>query len=657
MSDFRNSTVYQIYVKSFCDSNGDGIGDLNGIRSKLPYLKDLGVDYVWLTPFFKSPMNDNGYDVADYYSVNPMFGTMDDADAMIREANELGLGLMFDMVFNHTSTEHEWFQKALAGDPVYMDYYIWKDPVNRDADGHMLAPTDSDRDSDGAATGSAKTASGLDTNVSESVKTASNPEMSTGSASSAQPSDQVPAPSPDVSPEEIRDFAASHVPTNWVSKFGGSAWEYVPAFNKYYLHLFDKTQADLNWENPRVREELKNVIRFWKAKGLKGFRFDVVNLISKPAVFEDDFEGDGRRFYTDGRHVHEFLRELAEDTGIADMMTVGEMSSTSLANCIRYANPASHELKMVFSFHHLKVDYKNGQKWELMAPDFRKLRELFTEWQEGMEKGGAWNAVFWNNHDQPRANSRFGDVTHYWKESSKMLATLIHLMRGTPYIYEGEEIGMTNAGFTSIDQYRDVESINYYRILTNEGKSPEEALHIIGERSRDNGRTPMQWTAGRYAGFMPDDAKHEPWIGIPDNKDHINVAVESHDSASILSYYKKLIRLRKEYEIIADGTIHFTDPENENIISYVRELGGRKLHVFCNLRGAEEPLLANAGGFDATGMQRLIDSIEDETCAGRSDGTAGNDGADAASGAKDSTDAVLLTKLRPYEAVALLEEN
>ncbi|MGN0254409.1 MAG: alpha,alpha-phosphotrehalase [Chordicoccus sp.] len=607
MSDFRNSTVYQIYVKSFCDSNGDGIGDLNGIRSKLPYLKDLGVDYVWLTPFFRSPMNDNGYDVADYYSVNPMFGTMDDADAMIREANELGLGLMFDMVFNHTSTDHEWFQKALAGDPAYMDYYIWKDPVNRDADGHIIQRS---------------------TRSDESTK-AANLTPSAGS----QPSDQIPAPAPNSSPEEIRAFAASHVPTNWVSKFGGSAWEYVPAFNKYYLHLFDRTQADLNWENPRVREELKNVIRFWKAKGLKGFRFDVVNLISKPAVFEDDFEGDGRRFYTDGRHVHEFLRELAEDTGIADMMTVGEMSSTSLANCVRYANPASHELKMVFSFHHLKVDYKNGQKWELMAPDFRKLRELFREWQEGMEKGGAWNAVFWNNHDQPRANSRFGDVTHYWKESSKMLATLIHLMRGTPYIYEGEEIGMTNAGFTSIDQYRDVESINYYRILTNEGKSPEEALHIIGERSRDNGRTPMQWTAGRYAGFMPDDAKHEPWIGIPDNKDHINVAVESHDSASILSYYKKLIRLRKEYEIIADGSIRFTDPENENIISYVRELGSQKLHVFCNLRGEEESLLASAGGFDATGMQRLIDSVGDEA------GT------------------VLLTKLRPYEAVALLEEN
>jgi trehalose-6-phosphate hydrolase len=607
MSDFRNSTVYQIYVKSFCDSNGDGIGDLNGIRSKLPYLKDLGVDYVWLTPFFRSPMNDNGYDVADYYSVNPMFGTMDDADAMIREANELGLGLMFDMVFNHTSTDHEWFQKALAGDPAYMDYYIWKDPVNRDADGHIIQRS---------------------TRSDESTKAAD----LTPSAGS-QPSDQIPAPAPNSSPEEIRAFAASYVPTNWVSKFGGSAWEYVPAFNKYYLHLFDKTQADLNWENPRVREELKNVIRFWKAKGLKGFRFDVVNLISKPAVFEDDFEGDGRRFYTDGRHVHEFLRELAEDTGIADMMTVGEMSSTSLANCVRYANPASHELKMVFSFHHLKVDYKNGQKWELMAPDFRKLRELFREWQEGMEKGGAWNAVFWNNHDQPRANSRFGDVTHYWKESSKMLATLIHLMRGTPYIYEGEEIGMTNAGFTSIDQYRDVESINYYRILTNEGKSPEEALHIIGERSRDNGRTPMQWTAGRYAGFMPDDAKHEPWIGIPDNKDHINVAVENHDSASILSYYKKLIRLRKEYEIIADGSIRFTDPENENIISYVRELGSQKLHVFCNLRGEEESLLASAGGFDATGMQRLIDSVGDEA------GT------------------VLLTKLRPYEAVALLEEN
>ena len=507
MSSFRNSTVYQIYIKSFCDSNGDGIGDLNGIRSRLDYLKSLGIDYIWITPFFKSPMNDNGYDVADYYSVNPMFGTMEDAEALIREADDRGIGLMFDMVFNHTSTEHEWFQKALAGDPKYMDYYIFRDPVD------------------------------------------------------------------------------GHAPTNWISKFGGNAWEYVPSLSKYYLHLFDVSQADLNWENPQVREELKNVIRFWKGKGVRGFRFDVVNLISKPDVLEDDFIGDGRRFYTDGPRIHQHLKELVRDTGIADMMTVGEMSSTSLDNCLRYANPEEKELKMVFSFHHLKVDYKGGEKWALMDPDFKALRDLLCKWQEGMQAGGAWNALFWCNHDQPRAVSRFGDDRKYWKESAKMLATLIHMMRGTPYIYQGEEIGMTNAGYTSIDQYRDVESTNYFAILRAEGKSEEEALHIIGERSRDNGRTPMQWDASEFAGFTAG----ESWLGIPANHSYINVESEEKDDDSILAYYKKLVQLRKEHEIIADGDIRFLETGTDDVIAYERTLGDEKLTVYCNLRGHEVP--------------------------------------------------------------------
>ena len=507
MSSFRNSTVYQIYIKSFCDSNGDGIGDLNGIRSRLDYLKSLGIDYIWITPFFKSPMNDNGYDVADYYSVNPMFGTMEDAEALIREADERGIGLMFDMVFNHTSTEHEWFQKALAGDPKYMDYYIFRDPVD------------------------------------------------------------------------------GHAPTNWISKFGGNAWEYVPSLSKYYLHLFDVSQADLNWENPQVREELKNVICFWKGKGVRGFRFDVVNLISKPDVLEDDFIGDGRRFYTDGPRIHQHLKELVRDTGIADMMTVGEMSSTSLDNCLRYANPEEKELKMVFSFHHLKVDYKGGEKWALMDPDFKALRDLLCKWQEGMQAGGAWNALFWCNHDQPRAVSRFGDDRKYWKESAKMLATLIHMMRGTPYIYQGEEIGMTNAGYTSIDQYRDVESTNYFAILRAEGKSEEEALHIIGERSRDNGRTPMQWDASEFAGFTAG----ESWLGIPANHSYINVESEEKDDDSILAYYKKLVQLRKEHEIIADGDIRFLETGTDDVIAYERTLGDEKLTVYCNLRGHEVP--------------------------------------------------------------------
>ena len=513
MSSFRNSTVYQIYIKSYCDSNGDGIGDLNGIRSRLDYLKSLGIDYIWITPFFKSPMNDNGYDIADYFSVNPMFGTMEDAENLIREADERGIGLMFDMVFNHTSTDHEWFQKALTGDPKYMDYYIFKDPVD------------------------------------------------------------------------------GHEPTNWVSKFGGNAWEYVPSLGKYYLHLFDVSQADLNWENPAVREELKNVIRFWKMKGVKGFRLDVVNLISKPDVFEDDHIGDGRRFYTDGPRIHEHLKELVNGTGIADMMTVGEMSSTSLDNCVRYANPAERELKMVFSFHHLKVDYKGGDKWALMAPDMKALRDLFKKWQEGMQEGGAWNALFWCNHDQPRAVSRFGDDKNYWKESAKMLAVLTHMMRGTPYIYQGEEIGMTNAGYTSIEEYGDVESINYYKILLGEGKSSEEALHIIGERSRDNGRTPMQWDGSEQAGFTAG----KPWLRIPDNHSYINVASEEQDPDSILAFYKMLVQFRKDSEIVADGEIRFLDTGTDDVIAYERTLKGEKLTVVCSMRGFDVPAPAVAG--------------------------------------------------------------
>ena len=549
MSDFRNSTVYQIYVKSFCDSNGDGIGDINGIRQKLDYLQDLGIDYLWITPFFKSPMNDNGYDVADYLAINPMFGTMEDVDALIREAKEHNIRLMFDMVFNHTSTDHEWFQKALTGDPKYMNYYMFRDPVD------------------------------------------------------------------------------GHAPTNWVSKFGGNAWEYVPSLGKYYLHLFDVSQADLNWENPEVREELKNVIRFWKAKGVAGFRFDVVNLISKPDVLEDDFQGDGRRFYTDGPRIHQHLQELVGDTGIADYMTVGEMSSTSLDNCLRYANPDEKELKMVFSFHHLKVDYKNGQKWALMEPDFNELRSLFVKWQEGMQDGNAWNAVFWCNHDQPRAVSRFGDDKKYWKESAKMLASLIHLMRGTPYIYEGEELGITNPGYTDISQYQDVESTNYYRILMEEeGRSKEEALEIIGARSRDNGRTPMQWDGSEKAGFTDGT----PWLGIPANHSYINVEAEQKDPDSILNYYKKLVALRKKYEIIADGEIRFTDAGNENIISYDRMLDGQKLSVFCNLRGTEQAL---GTAFEAPAGKILIGNYAD---------TAASD------------QAVRIESLRPFETKAVL---
>ena len=506
MSGFQNSTVYQIYVKSFFDSNGDGVGDLNGIRAKLPYLKSLGVDYIWVTPFFPSPMHDNGYDVADYCAVNPLFGTMEDCEAMIAEADALGMGFMFDMVFNHTSWDHVWFQKALQGDPVYMDYYIFRDGV------------------DGGP------------------------------------------------------------PVDWTASFGTSAWEYVPSLDKWYLHLFDKSQPDLNWENPRVREELKNVIRFWKNKGVKGFRFDVLNLISKPERIEDCGPGSGHRYCKDGHHVHQFIRELVTDTGIGNLVTVGEMASTTLDNCVRYSNPDSQELSMCFSFHHLKVDYKDGDKWALMPPDLVRLRALFREWQEEMARRGGWNAVFWCNHDQPRIVSRFGDTERYWKESAKMLGTFIHLLRGTPYIYQGEEIGMTNAGFTDISQYRDVECLNYYQILLDRGSTREEALRVLGERARDNGRTPMQWNGGKNAGFTDG----EPWIGLPGNS--ISVEAEEQDPDSILHYYRRLVRLRKEYPIIAEGSIHFLDTGNDRVLAYERELDNQRLTVLCSFSGEPETL-------------------------------------------------------------------
>lgn len=508
MADFSNKVIYQIYPKSFKDSNGDGIGDLRGVAEKLDYLKDLGVDYLWLTPFFVSPQRDNGYDVADYRNIDPMFGTMEDLDNLIAEGEKRNIGLMFDMVFNHTSTSHEWFRRALAGEKKYQDYYIFK------------------------------------------------------------------------------EGAPDQPPTNWQSKFGGSAWEYVSSLGKWYLHLFDVTQADLNWKNPEVREELKEVIRFWKAKSVKGFRFDVVNLISKPEIWEDDFEGDGRKFYTDGPYVHEYLKELVRDTGIEDYVTVGEMSSTTLEHCIRYSGAEEKELSMCFNFHHLKVDYKDGNKWELMEPDYMELKVIFEKWQMGMQRGNAWNALFWCNHDQPRIVSRFGNEGEYWKESAKMLAGMIHLMRGTPYIYQGEEIGMTNPHYTSIEQYADVESRNYYEILLNEGKTKEEALEILAARSRDNSRTPMQWTDERYCGFS--DTK--PWIPVSDNFEKINVKKQKQDRDSILEFYKKLIMLRKEKEVIARGNIEFMEVENAGVLAYTRCLDKQKLLVCCNFRDVESQM-------------------------------------------------------------------
>ena len=504
MNDFKKKVVYQIYPKSFKDTNGTGTGDLKGVIEKLDYLQTLGVDYIWLTPFYVSPQNDNGYDVADYYNIDPSYGTMEDVEKLIAEAKKRNIYLMMDMVFNHVSTEHIWFKKAMAGEEKYLNYFFFK-----------------------------------------------------------------------------QGKANNQPPTNWNSKFGGPAWEYVEKFDKWYLHLFDKTQADLNWENPEVREEVKNIVRFWMEKGVKGFRFDVINLISK-AGFEDDFsvDGDGRSFYTDGPRIHEFLQELARDSFAKDkdIITVGEMSSTTMENCYKYAGEKTGELSMVFTFHHLKVDFMGNEKWVLVPTDFMKLKQLIFDWQINMEKNNAWNAVFWCNHDQPRVISRFGSDDKYHKESGKMLATLIHCLRGTPYIYQGEEIGMTNPHFKSIEQYRDVESLNHYQILQDKGMTKEQALMILDVHSRDNSRTPMQWDDSINAGFTTGT----PWIQTADNYTEINVKNSLEDKDSIFYYYQKLIQLRKNYDVIAYGDIKPLLREDKRVFAYERNYKGQKLIVICN---------------------------------------------------------------------------
>ncbi len=505
--DAGRSVVYQIYLKSFCDSDGDGVGDLPGVTSKLDYLARLGVDYLWITPFYPSPQRDNGYDVSDYCAIDPVYGTMGDFDELVHAADARGMGIMLDMVLCHTSVDHAWFQRALAGDERYQRYYILRDGRG-----------------------------------------------STGPGDPGEP------------------------PTNWQCAFGGSAWEWEPRLGKWYLHLHDVSQPDLDWTNPEVRDELAGVVRFWRDRGVAGFRFDVINLISKPAVFEDDAEGLGRRLFSDGPHVHDYLKELVAHAGIEGMPTVGEMAATTLEDCIRYTNPVERELTQVFSFHHLKVDYGNGNKWELAAPDIDRLREVFATWQEGMQAGSGWNALFWCNHDQPRAITRFGGRADVgarggsWDLVGKMLATCTHFMQGTPYIFQGEELGMTNAGFTSIDAYRDVESVYHYHALIEAGATEAEALHVVGERSRDNGRTPMQWSAAPHAGFTAG----EPWIGIPAIYQTVNVEAEEGVEGSMLEFYRGLVRLRHELDVVAHGRVGFLakDDAAPQVIAYERWLEG-----------------------------------------------------------------------------------
>jgi trehalose-6-phosphate hydrolase len=504
---FKDKVIYQAYTKSFNDTDGNGYGDIKGVTEKLPYLKKLGVDMVWLNPFYVSPQNDNGYDIADYKAIDPMYGTMEDVEEMIAVGKEYQIDFMFDLVLNHTSTEHEWFQKALAGDKKYQDYYILREPV-----------------------------------------------------------------------------AGQEYPTNWVSKFGGPAWQPFGDTGKYYLSLYDPTQADLNWRNPEVRKEAADIVNFWMDKGVKGFRLDVINVIGKDEKLINS-TGDidqEKSLYTDKPIVHEYLRELNHNSFGQDpeIITVGEMSSTSIESSIEYSNPKNDELTMVFNFHHLKVDYPNKEKWTKAPFDFLELKQLINDWQIGLGENGGWNALFWNNHDQPRAISRFGNDTQYREKTATSQAHILHFLQGTPYIYQGEEIGMTDPHFTELEQYRDIESINAYKQLKEKGVPHAEAMAILAQKSRDNSRTPMQWNAKENAGFT----EGTPWLQVAHNYPEINVERELAEG-EIFPYYQRLIQLRKERKIIREGSYQPMFLEHEQLWAYRRILDDEEIITFANFYG------------------------------------------------------------------------
>lgn len=496
----KGKVVYQIYPKSYKDTTENGIGDFRGIIEKIPYLAKLGVDMVWLNPFYPSPQRDNGYDISDYMAVDPLFGDMADFEEMVCVGKEHKIDFMLDMVLNHCSTEHEWFQKALAGDKYYQDFFFIQDQ-----------------------------------------------------------------------------------PTDWQSKFGGSAWAPFGDTGKYYLHLFDETQADLNWRNSNVRKELFKVVNFWRDKGVKGFRFDVINLIGKDEVSVDCPENEGKPAYTDKPIVHNYLRMMNQATFGSDdsFMTVGEMSSTTMENCVLYSSPDCQELSMTFNFHHLKVDYKDGQKWTLAPFDFEELKSLYHSWGKEMSDKDGWSALFWNNHDQPRALNRFVDIQNFRKEGATMLAASIHLSRGTPYIYMGEEIGMIDPDYDSMADYVDVESLNAYQMLLEEGKSQQEAFQIIQAKSRDNSRIPMQWDASENAGF----STGTPWLKAGKSYKYINV--ENEIQGPIFTFYQDLIRLRKEMPIISEGSYKPAFEDSKQVYAFERQFEDQKLLVLNNFYAKE----------------------------------------------------------------------
>ena len=506
---WKESVVYQIYPRSFCDSNGDGIGDLNGITGKLDYLKELGVDVIWLSPVYKSPNDDNGYDISDYQAIMDEFGTMEDFDRMLAVAHEKDIKIMMDLVVNHTSDEHKWFiESRKSTDNPYRDYYIWR-PAKEDGS----------------------------------------------------------------------------LPNNWGSCFSGPAWEYDKTTDMYFLHLFSKKQPDLNWDNPAVRQDVFDMMNWWLKKGVDGFRMDVISLISKEPGLPDKEPGiNGYATFNvsaNGPHVHEYLQEMRQKAlNNADTITVGECSGVTLEEAKKYARSDEKELNMVFQFEHMDVDSdEKAGKWTTRKMDLRDLKKILTRWQKGLQDI-AWNSLYWENHDQPRSVSRFGNDSDEYREiSAKMLATCIHMMQGTPYVYQGEELGMTNCPFNTLNNFRDLESINAFHELTEQGKMTEEdMLAAISYKGRDNARTPMQWDDSAYAGF----STANPWIMVNPNYTKINAKDQVNREDSVFKYYQKLIKLRHESELIVYGTYDLILDDDKDIYAYIRTLGNEKLIVYCN---------------------------------------------------------------------------
>ena len=534
---WKESVVYQIYPRSFKDSNGDGIGDLNGITEKLDYLKELGIDVLWLSPVYQSPNDDNGYDISDYRAIMKEFGTMEDYDRMLGEAHKRGIRIVMDLVVNHTSDEHKWFiESRKSKDNPYRDYYIWR-------------PAKDGRE-----------------------------------------------------------------PNNWGSCFSGSAWEYDAATDMYYLHLFSRKQPDLNWDNPKVRKEVYDMMNWWLDKGVDGFRMDVISLISKDQTFPDGKPGiNGYASFNEpanGPCVHEYLQEMRREVlDGRDTLTVGECSGVTLDEAKKYARSDGKELNMVFQFEHMDVDADGSNKWSDKKMDLRDLKMILSKWQKGLDTI-AWNSLFWENHDQPRSVSRFGNDGEYRELSAKMLATCLHMMQGTPYIYQGEELGMTNVPFNDISDFRDLDSINAWHELVGKGVfTKDEMMKYLRYKSRDNARTPFQWDDTENAGFTTGT----PWIMVNPNYKEINAKDQLEREDSVFRYYQKLIRLRKEHEIIVYGNYDLLLPEDRELYVYTRTFGNEKLLVVCNFYGNARTL-ALPDGWTKAGSKLLIGNYEDISC-------------------------------------------